>query len=305
MTWTMSDAAALLLSAGVAPELAYLALCLSGSFLERKMSTERLDKVLRVSTFSGLILAPALAAFSLTAGGPRAPWPLWVILVSVWLAGALYHGVFRHLGKARLLRRVERVSEPCGDRELVDLKEGIAAWLDVKGGVTVYSGGLIPTPYTRGFFKKKIYISDVDCTSDEWKLLLTHELIHCRRNDCFYRRALLILQALFWFCPHVARFADYAIEVNEMSCDEYVIRERPRGARAPYCRLLVRMREDTCALLGAYLCGDEDGLERRLCRLARIHKEECPALSALLATGAALLVPAMTVFTSLLASQCL
>ena len=304
MTWTMADTLALLLTVAASQELACLALGYLGPVLERCMSMERLDGALRAGVFSGLILAPALGRSTGGCGHAAAPGVLWMIL-AVWLAGSLYQGVFWHLGKVRLLRQVERMSGQCGDGEIADLKEGMAAWLDVKGGVAVYSGGLIPTPYTRGVLRKRIYLSDEVCTRDEWKLLLTHELIHCRRNDCLYRGALLLLRAAFWFCPHVGRFADYAVEVNEMSCDERVLRERPRGSRGSYCRLLVRMRQNTGTLLGAYLGGDGDSLERRLRRLIQVHREERTVLAAMLAAGTALLVPAVTVVMSALINQCL
>ncbi len=298
MTRTTVEALVLWLSVPVSLELACLALRRLGPLLERRMSMERLDRALRAGVFSGLALAPLSAVM----GRGAVPGPLWT-LPAVWLAGALYRGVFRDLGRTRLLRRVERTSGKCADGEIADLKEGMAAWLDVKGGVALYSGGLIPTPYTRGVLRKRIYLSDDACTRDEWKLLLTHELIHCRRNDCFYRGALLWLRALFWFCPHVARFADYAVEVNESSCDEKVLRERPRGARGPYCRLLVRMREDTAALPGACLGGDGDSLERRLRRLVRGRGEERPVLERLLEAGTALLVPAVTALVLMFVNQ--
>lgn len=308
MTWTTGDTLAVLVSLPAAMELSCLAICLLRPFLEGKTGIERLDRALRASVLSGLIAAPALAVLIRWAlGGMGVPnpaaGPLCAVLGAVWLAGALYLGVFRHLGEERLLRRVERMSRRCGDRELVDLKEGMAAWLDVKGRVPVYTGDLIPTMYTRGILRKKIFISNADCTKDEWKLLLTHELIHCRRNDCLYRRALLLLRAVFWFCPHVGHLTDYAIEVNEMACDEKVIRERPRGARRAYCRLLVRMREDMSGLLGAFLGGGEDILEKRLLRLVRPHPES-PALSLLLSAGVTLLIPAVTVLMSAAISQC-
>lgn len=306
MTWTTGDTLAVLLSVPAAMELVCLALCLLGPSLERMMCMERLDRAFKSSVFSGLVLAPCLAALDRgfnESGSAAAPEALWAGLRAVWLCGAVYFGLFRHIREKRLLRRIEGMSRCCDSGELADLKEGMAAWLDVKGGVPVYTGDIIPAPYTRGTLKKRIYLSNAGFTPDELKLLLTHELIHCRQNDCLYRQALLLLRAVFWFCPHVERFTGYAVDVNEMACDERVICERPRGARAPYCRLLVRMREDTWGLLGAYLSGGEDSLEKRLRRLVRVHKEEHPALSALLAAAVVLLVPAATWLTSFLINQ--
>lgn len=300
MTWIHD--LLLCLAAPAAVELACLILWLLRGVLERRMAMGRLDRALRRFVLSSLLAAPILAALLLPRRSGGSALYLWSLFV-LWLAGAVYVGLIRVLSEERLLRRVERMSRVCRDGELLDIKEGMAAWLDVKARVPVYTGSLIPTPYTRGIFKKRIYISEASCTEDEWKLLLTHELIHCRRGDCLYRRLLLALRAILWFCPNVRRLAGYAIEVNELACDDEVIRQRPRGARAPYGGLIIRMRENMSGLCGAFLGGGEDSLERRIRHLTRPNRESHAALAAALSAAVSLLPAAATAAVALLMHQ--
>lgn len=63
-------------------------------------------------------------------------------------------------------------------------------------------------PFSTGFYNLKIVLPIADNTEDEWRMLIKHELIHCKRNDVLMKLLVRFVQKFIgiirlYFCFHV------------------------------------------------------------------------------------------------------
>lgn len=70
-----------------------------------------------------------------------------------------------------------------------------------------------------GFFKCHIYFPNYDLSSDEWKFILDHEVLHIKLHDTFIKIFLLFLTALFWWNPIMYILRKDIDQMLELRCD--------------------------------------------------------------------------------------
>lgn len=293
MTWKTSDYVVLLLSAAAASNVLMAGVFLSRRFFERKLDMGQWNVLLKLVIYYLLLLMPALSGYVLysstfhgvisVAGedfagariiGNRSVGAfMWwgnheafIGLILIWGSGILYFGIRRGLRDARLLKKIEKLSEAGGDGILASLEANLSEPLLIKRPVTVLRNDVVSTPFTIGILHYKIFLPKKELTEEEAGLIIKHELIHCRRGDYAYRKALSLLAALYWFNPVFPILIDYCVEVNEMACDEAVLDGESKERRKFYVDMMVQMAAGELMMKQAVcLTGHtENGLERRI-----------------------------------------
>lgn len=210
-----------------------------------------------------------------------------VLLLAVWTAGFLWFGVRRFIKHTLLLKKLEACSSPCRNPCVLRLKEELTRELGIKKEAVILTSGIIYSPFTAGVIQKRIFLPDTEHTGEEWRLLLEHELVHCRSGDLICRKLVFLMRSVYWFVPFIYRLADYSVEVNEMACDKKVLEHQPVCVRARYASLILEAQETEGEPLGASLSGQtEESLERRIRHIMKTAGQGNPwtilALSALL-----------------------
>lgn len=165
---------------------------------------------------------------------------LWAeALALLWLAGALIClGVhLRQYGRlASLTRRWQR-------EEMDSLCQAAyrraAAELGIRRPPRLYRCACVKTPMMLGLLRPRILLPEQDYREVELAFILRHELIHHRRKDLWYKAFLLAVQCLYWFDPVVYPIARSVVRACERSCDQAVVRNRPREERQAYGRILL------------------------------------------------------------------
>jgi beta-lactamase regulating signal transducer with metallopeptidase domain len=71
------------------------------------------------------------------------------------------------------------------------------------------------------------------------RLVIEHELTHLARRDPLWMHASLLLQAIQWFNPLVARLIQRMAWAQELGCDRTVLQGRPATLRRAYATALV------------------------------------------------------------------
>jgi len=71
------------------------------------------------------------------------------------------------------------------------------------------------------------------------RLVIEHELTHLARRDPLWMHAILLLQAIQWFNPMVARLGQRMAWAQELGCDRAVLQDRPAPQRRAYATALV------------------------------------------------------------------
>lgn len=117
----------------------------------------------------------------------------------------------------------------------------------VRRSVTVYQDEAGGKTITFGFFKP-IILCDQKPGTPEAELLLSHELVHIRRCDVWWKMLVQCVLLLHWWNPVAwILFRDYD-RANEWSCDEIVVQDRTREEIKRYLHLLIQesMKKEVC-----------------------------------------------------------
>lgn len=219
-------------------------------------------------------------------------WPF-VTIMLIWGLGAVYFGVVRYLKDRRFLKMLTERSDIAQDADLCRLLTKAQSEMRIQKTITVYVNEAIPTPFVMGVFRIKLFMPRTCFSEQETELILKHELTHVRNNDYFFRRWIHYLCALLWFNPAVYRMTEFFLEINEMACDEDVLRNETKHARSVYAHLIIRMAERSLPLEhAAAITGcTENSLERRIKNIMKKSSANKKSLFLAITATAVLLCP--------------
>ena len=111
------------------------------------------------------------------------------------------------------------IAEP----EILNLLAGCEEQLHLKGSVELCRNPLIASPVMTGFFRPTIILPAGNLTPDSLRFIFTHELIHYKRHDMFYKWLIQMVLCIHWFNPFVRLLEKEINKACELSCDEAVI----------------------------------------------------------------------------------
>lgn len=149
-----------------------------------------------------------------------------MILISIWLAGALIFALIMLFCNAHMYLKVKK-------RRIL-LEEDIP--------VKVYICDYIKVPCLFGFFRPSIYLTE-ECLSDEKmkKQILTHEYVHYKQKDHIWSMIRSIVLAFYWYHPFVWAAVRLSGTDSELSCDWKTIKILGEENRADYGRTLIKI----------------------------------------------------------------
>lgn len=164
------------------------------------------------------LLPPAPAA---AAAAAPLPWYArltpWHALAAVWLVGVLVLAVRGAVGYLKLKRCVA---------------------LACKTPDGCYGGACVPTPFTLGFVRPRVYLPD-SLQGPARQAVLLHERTHIRRRDPLVKPLFYAVVCLHWFNP-LAWLALRAFEHDmEAACDEAAVQGCTLAERSTYCESLL------------------------------------------------------------------
>ena len=107
-------------------------------------------------------------------------------------------------------------------------------------GLPIYRCEGIESPMMTGFFRPSILLPDADFTPEEMEIILTHEYIHYRRKDLWYKLLLIVANAVHWFNPLVYLMVRQANRDLEYSCDDAVTKGRDLEFRKLYSMTILK-----------------------------------------------------------------
>lgn len=148
---------------------------------------------------------------------------LLLVVFIVWAAGVLVCSLtyvpkfVRFRGICRLCMPVpltvkEKVQEMCTER-------------NIRIRVRVRQGYRIAVPFIYGVLHPCIYLPVQTYSEEELEMILTHELVHLKQRDIFWKPVFLVLTCIYWFNPLVwflsKRFQKWAEANCDCICCEY------------------------------------------------------------------------------------
>lgn len=181
--------------------------------------------------------------FAPAPGASANPLQIWLpILAAFWCAGAILLLLYAAASYFRLMRKVNTA---------VLFRDNI------------YQSENIASPFILGIIKPKIYIP-FSLPEQSLEPVLAHEQAHLRRHDHWWKPLGFLLLAVYWF--HPLMWLSYILLCRdiELACDEKVIRELGREARADYSQALLNCSTDRRRIAACPLAFGESDIKKRV-----------------------------------------
>lgn len=157
---------------------------------------------------------------------------LWLFVI--WAVGAfgllmrkitVYQSYMRFLKSGNV-----EVSDPAMLNLLAEAEEA----LGIGRTIELYRNPMIASPIMTGFFRPGIVMPDKKMTDKELNCVFTHELVHFKYRDMFYKWLVQVTICVHWFNPFVWLLGKEVNRRCELSCDEKVVGALSAQARKDY-----------------------------------------------------------------------
>ncbi|HEY8350885.1 MAG TPA: M56 family metallopeptidase [Clostridiales bacterium] len=201
----------------------------------------------------------------------------WQAAAAIWATGAVAFLLGRCFRHYRLMKTLGRWSEEVKDEQVLALMNDIKKELGIPGRVGLHLCPYTGSPMIAGLFRPRILLPVTDIPKEELRLILKHELIHCRRKDTWYKCLLLLATAMHWFNPAVYLMAKVINAQCELSCDAEVLRDSEPDMRYRYCKAIVGLLETrlkTRTALSNNFYGGKSGMKIRISSILDARKKK-------------------------------
>ena len=132
------------------------------------------------------------------------------------------------------LNSVGSLSNP----EIIKIVEMLSQEMQLQHKVTVYENSLASSPFTYGTFHPSIVLTSLS-DKNNLPLIIRHELQHIKSHDFLFRQLAFLVLMLHCYNHFVYFFFREVIEVQELACDENVMKYLSREEQRCYGYLLI------------------------------------------------------------------
>ena len=140
-----------------------------------------------------------------------------LVLFAIWIAGILWK--LKDLGKAYWnFRRLRRQCFIIPKKEQM-IFDKVYQKLGMKHKIKVYQGYGVETPFIAGVYRPCIYIPVKTYQEEELITIFTHELIHAREKDTFWKPFVEMITIIYWFNPLSLSLLREVRRWTEANCD--------------------------------------------------------------------------------------
>lgn len=191
------------------------------------------------------------------------------ILIPVYLIGAAVYLIYIFGGHISLNRIVKRF----GKNPQKDYGD-ILKTVDVKKTPEIIICDKIASPMLMGFIRPKIILPHENYTKEEAAFVMTHEFVHLKRHDLYFKLLMHIITAVQWFNPIIHIMAKTVYEDIEITCDSLALDYLNAEQTGNYMRLMVKSAaKQKNASLTTSWSGSGKALKRRISENIEKHKE--------------------------------
>lgn len=164
---------------------------------------------------------------------------MFTLLWLVWVSGMV-------LLFLRQIPQVIRMHLVCKNRmkalqEQEELLHRLCKEMKIHHKIRLFRGYTVRVPFVTGVIRTKIFLPAEVIPLDELKVILMHELYHCKQRDVFWKPVFGIVCCVFWFNPLVWIIRGQMKRWAEASCDSRCCEEWVSSKK--YFYLLNKMSE--------------------------------------------------------------
>lgn len=157
-----------------------------------------------------------------------------------WLLGVVLFLAWQGWKYANFQRMLKRSRRKVLDASVLDTYVTLCREMGMKKRPDLYVCEGLPSPLCIGFFKPTVYLNSEDRGEQDTRLILRHELTHCKRKDLWLKGILMLARALHFFNPCVHGMARLAERDMELSCDLAVMKNCDMQERQTYSMAILR-----------------------------------------------------------------
>ncbi len=151
-----------------------------------------------------------------------------------WIFGMFIYFLYQSVKYERFLRDLNRNSRSIRDAQVLEVYYDACQEMCMKQRPEIFYCGVLPSPLCTGFFRKRIYLNHEEYDKNQLRYILKHELVHCKRQDIWYKSVLVIGKGIHFFNPFVYWMGRLAEQDLEYSCDTLVLEKCSLTQRQDY-----------------------------------------------------------------------
>lgn len=144
-------------------------------------------------------------------------------LFYAWSAGALIMVSRKVTIYQSFLRYLHAGNREISDINTLNLLSDCEEALHIRKLVGLYQNPMIASPIMTGFLRPCIIIPSDHMKGKDLSYIFTHELIHYKRRDMFFKWFIQFVICIHWFNPFAYLLGNEVNHACELSCDEAVI----------------------------------------------------------------------------------
>lgn len=163
---------------------------------------------------------------------------LQLLIVGVWIAGALTMLAHKSVSYLRNKRQLLSVAKICEGPEMEAAVVRLRKEMRYKGRFEVVIMPGLNGSFTLGAVKPVVFLQE-DYSEGQLYYILKHEMIHIIRKDLALKLLLEFACCLHWFNPLIQGLNHWFDDICEASCDERVLKGSTEDESWAYARLLV------------------------------------------------------------------
>ena len=158
----------------------------------------------------------------------------------LWMIGVLSFLIWQGRKYSSFKKMLYRNRRKVMDAAVLDCFYTLCRELNIEKRPEIYFCEPLPSPLCVGFMHPAVYINSEDREEKDLRLILKHELIHCKRKDLWFKGILMLARALHFFNPFVHWMTKLAEKDMELSCDLAVMENCDMKEREAYSMAILR-----------------------------------------------------------------
>lgn len=221
----------------------------------------------------------------------------------LWLIGVLLFLVWQGRKYSSFKKMLERNRRKVIDASVLDIYYTLCKDMGLKKQPEFYFCEPLPSPLCVGFFHPAVYINSEEREEGDLRLILKHELTHCKRKDLWLKGILMLSRALHFFNPFVHWMAKLVEKDMELSCDLAVMENCSMEERQAYSMAILRTVKEANSKNMRMSTAFSGGKEELKARFENIFDMTTKKRGIALFTAAALSVCGGTAFVGCVAPE--
>lgn len=161
------------------------------------------------------------------------------ILFVIYFVGVLVYLAYIIFSYIGFRRDIFRWGRKTRNYEIQTILKDEKRRLNIKSHVALLICKKVSSPMLFGLIKPTLVLPSEAYRPEELRMILTHELVHLKRNDILIKTILTIASVVHWFNPAVHLMVKQANKDMEQSCDDSVLNGCNVEEKKIYCNIIL------------------------------------------------------------------